>query len=81
LIVVDGCVAQVNAAHRSLKQLGVEVPIIGLAKEEENIYVVGGEKPLNLPTGSEALYLLQRLRDEAHRFAVTYHRKLREALA
>lgn len=72
LILVDGGAGQVGAAAREMK----DIPIIGLAKKEEKLYLLSGET-LKLPAGSSALQLLQRIRDEAHRFAVTYHRKRR----
>ncbi len=80
LIIVDGGLTQMRGALHALKQLGADLPVIGLAKEMNNIYVKGHEKPFNLPSDSEALYILQRARDEAHRFAISYHRKLRETL-
>ena len=78
LVVIDGGLGQVNAARGVMDQFGLhETPVIGLAKEREEIFMPGLPQPLVLPANSQALYLLQRLRDEAHRFAVTYHRKLR----
>ncbi|CAN5782224.1 excinuclease ABC subunit UvrC [soil metagenome] len=78
LVVIDGGLGQVNAARGVLDQLGLsDLPVIGLAKEREEVFMPGLPQPLVLPATSQALYLLQRLRDEAHRFAVTYHRKLR----
>ena len=78
LILIDGGKGQLNAALEVLSDLGLsEQPIIGLAKKEEEIFLVGKEESLNLPNHSGALQLLQRIRDEAHRFAVSYHRKLR----
>ena len=79
LLVIDGGLPQVNAAHRTLGELGVDVPVVALAKRLEEVWVPGAEFPVILPRGSEALYLLQRLRDEAHRFAITRHRKRRSA--
>jgi excinuclease ABC subunit C len=77
LIVVDGGKGQLSAACRELQRLGLdEVPIIGLAKEYEEIYRPGRALPLRLPEGSGALQLLQRIRDEAHRFANGYHQLL-----
>jgi excinuclease ABC subunit C len=77
LIVVDGANGQLSAACRELQRLGLdEVPIIGLAKEYEEIYRPGRALPLRLPEGSGALQLLQRIRDEAHRFANGYHQLL-----
>jgi excinuclease ABC subunit C len=77
LIIVDGGKGQLSAACRELQRLGLhEVPIIGLAKEYEEIYRPGRALPLQLPEGSGALQLLQRIRDEAHRFANGYHQLL-----
>ena len=78
LVVIDGGLGQVNVAREVLDSLGLhDMPAIGLAKEREEIFLPGINDPLVLPANSQALYLLQRLRDEAHRFAITYHRKLR----
>jgi excinuclease ABC subunit C len=77
LVLVDGGQGQVSAAVRALGELGIDVPIAGLAKRMEEVYLPGRAEPVRIPRGEEALYLLQRIRDEAHRFAVTYHRKLR----
>jgi excinuclease ABC subunit C len=77
LIVVDGGKGQLSAACRELQRLGLhDLPIIGLAKEHEEIYRPGRALPLQLPIDSGALRLLQRLRDEAHRFANAYHQLL-----
>ncbi|MEI7826076.1 MAG: excinuclease ABC subunit UvrC [Chlorobiaceae bacterium] len=77
LIVVDGGKGQVNIAFHTLNRLGITVPVIGLAKRIEEIFTPQAQDPFNLPKTSPALKLLQQLRDEAHRFAITYHRKLR----
>ena len=78
LVVIDGGLGQVNAARGVMDEFGLrDMPVIGLAKEREEVFMPGLPQPLVLPANSQALYLLQRLRDEAHRFAVTYHRKLR----
>jgi len=78
LVVIDGGLGQVNVAREVLDSLGLhDMPAIGLAKEREEIFLPGINQPLILPSNSQALYLLQRLRDEAHRFAITYHRQLR----
>jgi excinuclease ABC subunit C len=78
LVVVDGGRGQLNAALGVLAELGVqEVAAVGLAKRFEEVYLPDRAEPLRIPRGSEALYLLQHIRDEAHRFAVAYHRKLR----
>jgi len=76
LIVVDGGRGQLNVALQALAEANEKVSVIGLAKEYEEIYLPD-DKPLMLPQNSKALHLLQRVRDEAHRFAVEYHRKLR----
>ncbi len=77
LIVVDGGKGQVNTAYRVLESLGLTIPVIGLAKRIEEIFTPHAPDPFNLAKTSPALKLLQQLRDEAHRFAITYHRKLR----
>jgi excinuclease ABC subunit C len=78
LYVVDGGQPQVTAAAAVLDELGVtDVAVIGLAKRLEEVWVAGEDDPLILPRTSEALYLLQRVRDEAHRFAITFHRSKR----
>jgi excinuclease ABC subunit C len=78
LVVVDGGLPQVNAAARALEDVGVvDVAVVGLAKRLEEVWVPGEEFPVVLPRTSEGLYLLQRLRDEAHRFAITFHRQRR----
>ena len=79
LVVVDGGLPQVGAAKAVFDELGIEVPIIGLAKRLEEVWVPGEEFPIILPRTSPALYLLQHLRDESHRFAITHHRKKRSA--
>ncbi len=80
LVVVDGGAPQVAAAERALADLGVvDVALCGLAKRLEEVWLPGEEYPLILPRTSEALYLLQRVRDEAHRFAITHHRSRRSA--
>jgi excinuclease ABC subunit C len=79
LLIVDGGKGQLNAAVEVLAERSVEdVPAIGLAKKNEEVFLPGRSKPVVLPRDSEALYLLQRVRDEAHRFAIGYHRRLRE---
>ncbi len=77
LIVVDGGKGQVNTAFHTLTSLGISIPVIGLAKRLEEIFTPQASDPFNLPKTSPALKLLQQLRDEAHRFAITYHRQLR----
>ena len=79
LIVIDGGKGQVSAAAESLAELGLEhIPLIGLAKRLEEIVIPGERDTLLLPKSSSSLRLLQQMRDEAHRFAITYHRSLRE---
>ncbi|HUH06435.1 MAG TPA: excinuclease ABC subunit UvrC [Egibacteraceae bacterium] len=78
LVVIDGGKGQLAAAGRALEELGVGgVSVCSLAKRLEEVFVPDRDEPIVLPRSSEALYLLQRVRDEAHRFAVTYHRSLR----
>ena len=78
LIVVDGGQPQVNAAQRALDELGItDIALCGLAKRLEEVWIPGSRDPLILPRSSEGLYLLQRIRDEAHRFAITFHRSRR----
>jgi excinuclease ABC subunit C len=78
LVVIDGGAPQVNAAEAVLADLGIiDMTLIGLAKRLEEVWLPGEEHPLILPRASESLYLLQRVRDEAHRFAITYHRQKR----
>ena len=78
LVVVDGGLPQVNAAKAALDELGIEdVWLVGLAKRLEEVWVPGQDFPVILPRTSEGLYLLQRVRDEAHRFAITFHRQRR----
>ena len=78
LIIVDGGVGQVNAAARAMADLGItDIPLCGLAKRLEEVWRPGNPEPLMLPRTSEGLYLLQRIRDEAHRFAITFHRSRR----
>ena len=79
LLVVDGGKGQLGVAMGVLKSLGLEeeIPAVALAKRFEEVFMAGRSDPIELPRGSEALYLLQRIRDESHRFAVSYHRVLR----
>jgi excinuclease ABC subunit C len=77
LIVVDGGRGQLSVAERVLTERGLSIPAVGLAKRLEEVYVPGQPDPLIIPRGSEALFVLQHIRDEAHRFAVTYHRAKR----
>ncbi|MDO8599185.1 MAG: excinuclease ABC subunit UvrC, partial [bacterium] len=75
LILVDGGKAQRNSALRAMRDAGVEIPLVALAKREEDVYLPGETHPLRLSRHSLALQLLQRVRDEAHRFAIAYHRE------
>jgi len=77
LIVVDGGAGQLGRAVAVLSDLRLDIPAVGLAKRLEEVYVPGRPDPVRIPKGRESLYLLQRVRDEAHRFAITYHRTLR----
>lgn len=78
LLVVDGALPQVNAAVQALNDLGItDVSVVGLAKRLEEVWVPGDEFPVILPRGSEGLFMLQRIRDEAHRFAIRYHQQKR----
>jgi excinuclease ABC subunit C len=78
IVIVDGGKGQVSAAKEVLDELGLhDLPLAGLAKEREELFLPGRSDPILLPPTSSALYLVQRLRDEAHRFAITYHRDLR----
>jgi len=79
LVIVDGGKGQVSAAHDAMRNLGVgHIPLAGLAKRFEELYVKDVSEPIVLPRTSQALYLVQRIRDEAHRFAITYHRGVRQ---
>ena len=75
LLVVDGGKGQLGVAERVVRELGLadEIPVAGLAKRFEEVYVPGRSEPVEIPRGSEALFMLQRIRDEAHRFANTFH--------
>ena len=79
LLLVDGGKGQLSVALRVVEDLGLEdeIPVAALAKQFEEVYLPGRADPVRIPRQSEALYLLQRVRDEAHRFAITYHRQLR----
>ena len=78
LLVVDGGRPQVDAAARALAEVGfADIPVVGLAKRLEEVWLADDDFPVILPRTSEALYLLQRVRDEAHRFAITFHRERR----
>ena len=77
---VDGGKGQLSVAVRVLEELGLteQIPVCALAKQFEEVFVPGRQEPITIPRQSEALYLLQRLRDESHRFAIDYHRRLRD---
>lgn len=77
LILIDGGKGQLSAAQAAMKQFGYDFPMIGLAKQFELVFVPGRDDPIELPRNSPALFLLQRVRDEVHRFAITYHREIR----
>ena len=79
LLLVDGGKGQLGVAVKVLKELGLdeEIPVASLAKRFEEVYLPGSSDPVNVPRGSEALFMLQRIRDEAHRFANTFHGELR----
>ena len=79
MLVVDGGKGQLGVARRVLDAYGLseEIPVAALAKQFEEVFVPGQPDAVQLPRGSEALYLLQRIRDESHRFAIAYHRQLR----
>ena len=80
LLLVDGGKGQLGVAVDVVTELGLEdeIPVASLAKRFEEVYVPGRSEPISIPRQSEALYLLQRLRDESHRFAITFHRELRD---
>jgi excinuclease ABC subunit C len=77
LVIVDGGAGQLGRAVKVMNDFNLDIPVAGLAKRLEEVYLPGRSEPLAIPRGEEGLYLLQRLRDEAHRFANAYHRKLR----
>lgn len=80
LLLVDGGKGQLGVAVKVLEDLGLdeEIPVASLAKRFEEVFVPGRSDPIEVPRGSDALFLLQRIRDEAHRFAIAYHRQLRD---
>ena len=79
LVIIDGGKGQLGAAVQTMRELGVHhIPAVGLAKRFEELFVPDEDEPIVLPRGSEALYLVQRIRDEAHRFAITFHRQVRQ---
>jgi excinuclease ABC subunit C len=80
LIIIDGGIGHLSTVEKVFLELGIstqEIPLISLAKENEEIYTLNSAEPIALPKESESLYLIQRIRDEAHRFAITFHRNLR----
>jgi excinuclease ABC subunit C len=78
LVIIDGGKGQLSAVTDVMREMGVKaIPAVGLAKQHEEIFVQDVSEPVVLPRTSQALYLVQRIRDEAHRFAITYHRGLR----
>lgn len=77
LLVVDGGKPQLSAAMGQLAELGLDIPVCGLAKSDEEVFVPWDETPVVLPSGSASLYLIKQIRDESHRFAITFHRNLR----
>jgi excinuclease ABC subunit C len=81
LVIIDGGKGQLNAAVEALQETGMSVPICGLAKENEELFLPGRPDPILLPRDSQALFLVQRIRDEAHRFAITFHRAKRSKAA
>jgi excinuclease ABC subunit C len=82
VVIIDGGKGQVSAAREALDGLGLyDLPVAGLAKEREELFLPDRSEPIVLPATSGALYMLQRLRDEAHRFAITYHRQVRAKAA
>jgi excinuclease ABC subunit C len=82
-VVIDGGKGQLSSAVEALQELGIygKMPIIGIAKRLEEIYFPGDQYPIHLDKKSESLMLLQRIRDEAHRFAITFHRQVRSKKA
>ena len=78
LLVVDGGKPQLTAAIQQLAELGLDIPACGLAKSDEEVFVPWDDTPIVLPSGSASLYLIKQVRDESHRFAITFHRELRD---
>ncbi len=81
LIVVDGGKGQLSNAYEAMRACGYNVPMVGLAKQEEEVFVVGQSQPVIIPRTYTALKLLQRIRDESHRFAITFHKSLRNKVS
>lgn len=78
LLILDGGKPQLNAVREQLDRMGVSIPMAGLAKSDEELFVTWDDAPVVLPSGSASLYLVKQVRDEAHRFAITFHRELRD---
>jgi excinuclease ABC subunit C len=79
LIIIDGGKGHLQAAYEELLALNVaHIPVIGIVKEHERIYTIGSSEPLDLNRDSEIMHFIQKIRDEAHRFALSYHHKLRK---
>ena len=78
LLVVDGGKPQLTAAMAQLAELGLDIPVCGLAKSDEELFVPWDDTPVVLPSGSPSLYLIKQVRDESHRFAISFHRELRD---
>ena len=79
MLLIDGGKGQLSSALKALKSLGIQnQPVIGLAKRMEEVFLPGHSDPQNIPKDSSSIRLLREVRDESHRFAVTYHRKLRK---
>ncbi|MBN2395225.1 MAG: excinuclease ABC subunit UvrC [Candidatus Atribacteria bacterium] len=77
LVLLDGGKGQLNAVHDLLKEIGLQVNLVALAKREEELFQIEKKEPIQLPENSGVFFLIQRIRDEAHRFAIRYHKKLR----
>ena len=77
LILIDGGRAHLSVAKAEVEKLGLAIPIVSIAKEEENVYTLDNQEPLKLKSDAPALNLMRRVRDEAHRFALSYHHLLR----
>lgn len=80
LVLLDGGKGQLNTVSRVLQELNIQINLVSLAKREEELFLPGGKGPILLPKDSQAFFLVQRIRDEAHRFAISYHKKLRSRL-
>ena len=77
LVIIDGGIGQLSSAYQELRNLRVKVPVISIAKREEEIYMTGLNKPLPIKKDDKASLFVQEIRDEAHRFAITFHRDRR----